>query len=194
MLFLNQRKRENGHRKCLMTSLHERMTHFRSSYRARPSYMSQLMKNEILQSLARDFAVRTHEVWKYTKGQTKTQISSSTGWLRMRVWRISLRRTKSAQTSWVGSYNVPKVIPKYWATEKFVTFKNAFSVEIRNKKKMYQTGAYGCILFLHSSYTHWVNPEYCSDFNGIVLPLATTEGHSRVSERWEYRRYFAAII
>ena len=47
----------------------------------------------------------------------------------------------------------------------------------------------GCILFLHSSYTHWVyNPQYCSDFNGIILPLATTECHSRVSERWEYRR------
>ena len=46
----------------------------------------------------------------------------------------------------------------------------------------------GCILFLHSSYTHRVNPEYCSNFNGIILPLATTEGHSGMSERWEYRR------
>ena len=25
-----------------------------------------------------------------------------------------------------------------------------------------------------------VNPEYCSNFNGIILPLATNEGHSRV--------------
>ena len=47
--------------------------------------------------------------------------------------------------------------------------------------------AYGYILFLHSSYTHWVNPEYCSNFNGIILPLSTVEGHSRVSGRWEYR-------
>ena len=31
----------------------------------------------------------------------------------------------------------------------------------------------GYILYLHSSYTHWVNPEYCSNFNGIILPLAT---------------------
>ena len=46
----------------------------------------------------------------------------------------------------------------------------------------------GCILSLHSSYTHWVYPEYCLNFNEIILPLATTEGHSRVSERWEYRR------
>ena len=51
-----------------------------------------------------------------------------------------------------------------------------------------QENAYGCILFLHSSYTHWINPEYCSNFNGIILPLATNEGHSRASERWEYRR------
>ena len=46
-------------------------------------------------------------------------------------------------------------------------------------------------IFLHPSYTHWVNPEYCSNFIGIIgiiLPLATTECHSRVSERWEYRR------
>ena len=46
----------------------------------------------------------------------------------------------------------------------------------------------GCILFLHSSYTHLVNPEYCSNFNAIILPPATIEGHSRVSERWEYRQ------
>ena len=44
-------------------------------------------------SLARAFAVRMHEVWKQTKGQTKHQISSRTGWLRMRVWRMSLRRS-----------------------------------------------------------------------------------------------------
>ena len=48
----------------------------------------------------------------------------------------------------------------------------------------------GCILFLHSSYTLWVHPEYCSNFNGIILPLATIEGHVLVSERWEYRPIF----
>ena len=53
--------------------------------------------------------------------------------------------------------------------------------------------SYGCILFLHSSYTHCVNPEYCSNFNGIILPLATIEGHSRVSDRWEYRRFVQRI-
>ena len=34
----------------------------------------------------------------------KNQTSSSTEWLRMRVWIISLRRTKSTITSWDGSY------------------------------------------------------------------------------------------
>ena len=52
---------------------------------------------------------------------------------------------------------------------------------------VWQGQTIGCILFLHSSYTHWVTAEYCSNFNGIILPLATVEGHSRVSERWEYR-------
>ena len=54
-------------------------------------------------SLARAIAVRTHEVWKKTKGLTKNQTSSPTGWLCMRVWRMSLRRTKSAIISWDGS-------------------------------------------------------------------------------------------
>ena len=35
----------------------------------------------------------------------KNQTSSSTGWLRMRVWRMSLRRTKSAMISWAGSFH-----------------------------------------------------------------------------------------
>ena len=38
-----------------------------------------------LRSLARAFAVRTHEVWKQTKGPTKNQTFCSTGWLRMLV-------------------------------------------------------------------------------------------------------------
>ena len=55
-------------------------------------------------SLARAFAVRTHDVWKYSKGPTKNQTFSPTGWLRMRVWRMSLRRSKSAIVSWAGSF------------------------------------------------------------------------------------------
>ena len=54
-------------------------------------------------SLARVFAVHTHEVQTWTKGLTKNQTSSPTGWLHMQVWRISLRRTKSAIISWLGS-------------------------------------------------------------------------------------------
>ena len=38
-----------------------------------------------------------------TKGPTKNQTSSPTGWLRMRVWKMNLRRTKSAIISWDGS-------------------------------------------------------------------------------------------
>ena len=53
-------------------------------------------------SLIRASAVRTHEVWKKTKSPTKYQTSSSTGWLHMRVWRMSLRRTKNTITSWDG--------------------------------------------------------------------------------------------
>ena len=55
-------------------------------------------------SLARAFTVCTHEVWKKTKGPTKNKTSSSTGWLHMRVWRMSLWRTKSAIISWAGSF------------------------------------------------------------------------------------------
>ena len=62
-------------------------------------------------SLARAFAVRTHEVWKETKGPTKNQTSSPTGWLCMRDWGMSLRRMKSAIISWAGSnknsYDLP---------------------------------------------------------------------------------------
>ena len=56
-----------------------------------------------LHSLARAFAVSTHEVWKQTKGPTKNQTFSSTGWLCMHVWRMSLRRTKSTIITWAGS-------------------------------------------------------------------------------------------
>ena len=54
-------------------------------------------------SLTRAFTVCTHEVWKKTKGPTKNQTSSPTGWLCMRVWRTSLQKTKSALISWDGS-------------------------------------------------------------------------------------------
>ena len=47
-------------------------------------------------SLDRAFAVHTHKVWKQTKGRTKNQTSSPTGWLHMNIWRKSFRRTKSA--------------------------------------------------------------------------------------------------
>ena len=38
-------------------------------------------------------------------GSRRNQASSPTGWLRMRVWRTSLRRTKSTIISWHGSIN-----------------------------------------------------------------------------------------
>ena len=52
-----------------------------------------------VRSLATAFAVRSHELRKWTKGQT----SSTTGWLHMRIWRMNLLRTKSAKISQVGS-------------------------------------------------------------------------------------------
>ena len=41
-----------------------------------------------------------HKVLKYTKTQTKNQTSCPIGWLRMSIWRMSLRRTKSTIISW----------------------------------------------------------------------------------------------
>ena len=41
--------------------------------------------------------------WSRGRVQPKNQTSSPTGWLHMHVWRTSLRRTKSAKISWVGS-------------------------------------------------------------------------------------------
>ena len=48
-------------------------------------------------------SLRCLHTWsmKQTKGPTKNQTHSPTGWLR--VWRMSLRRTKSAIISWDGS-------------------------------------------------------------------------------------------
>ena len=40
---------------------------------------------------------------------TKNQTSRTTGWLCMRVWRMSLRRTKSTIISWDGSNNFIKI-------------------------------------------------------------------------------------
>ena len=50
----------------------------------------------------------------------KNQTSSPTGWLRMRVWRMSLRRTKSAVISWAGSFNL------YWSVSELRETFNLF--------------------------------------------------------------------
>ena len=39
--------------------------------------------------------------------QPKYQTSNTTEWLRMRVWRMNLRRTESAIISWAGSFILP---------------------------------------------------------------------------------------
>ena len=62
-------------------------------------------KPEHLRSLARAFTVGTHEVWKQTMGPTKNRTSSPNGLLCIRIWRMSIRRTKSAIISWTGSFN-----------------------------------------------------------------------------------------
>ena len=46
----------------------------------------------------------THMKYGKTKGPTKNQTSSPTGWLCMHVWRMSLQRTKSTILSWDGSF------------------------------------------------------------------------------------------
>ena len=65
------------------------------------------------------------------KGPTKNQIYSPTGWLRMHIWRMSLRRTKSAIISWAGSFNYLIEKNQYYEQEpriaelaKLVCFKN----------------------------------------------------------------------
>ena len=40
------------------------------------------------------------------KGSAKNQTSRATGWLRMHIWWMSLRRTKSAIISWDGSFGL----------------------------------------------------------------------------------------
>ena len=47
------------------------------------------------------------------KGPTKNETSSPTVWLRMQVWRMSLRRTESAIISWNGSL-VSTYAPDEW--------------------------------------------------------------------------------
>ena len=53
-------------------------------------------------SLARAFAVGTHEVWEQTEGPTKNQTSSPTGWLHMHVLRMCLSRMKSTVNSFMA--------------------------------------------------------------------------------------------
>ena len=40
------------------------------------------------------------------EGKTKKQTSSPTVWLRMHIWKMNLRRTKSAKISWIGSNDI----------------------------------------------------------------------------------------
>ena len=51
-------------------------------------------------------SLRCSQTWsmEVDEGPTKNQTSSPTGLLRMRVWRMSLRRTKSATLSTAGSF------------------------------------------------------------------------------------------
>ena len=84
-----------------------------------PSHLSQLMRLWYLshgrppkaqvslriRANTRAFAVRTHEVCKWTKDLNKIQTSSLIGWLHMRVWRMSLRKTTRTIIS-LGSFLV----------------------------------------------------------------------------------------
>ena len=46
------------------------------------------------------------------KRSSQNQTSSPTGWMRMRIWRMSLWRTESAIISWHGSYRILEYIKR----------------------------------------------------------------------------------
>ena len=75
---------------------------------------------------------------RQTKGPTKNQTSSPTGWLRMCVWRMSLWRTKSAIISWAGSNQLENdcslLIPNWQAQKKFT-----FTTEVTGYASSRQT-------------------------------------------------------
>ena len=52
--------------------------------------------------------LRCSHTWsmEVDEGSDQNQTSSPTGWLRMRVWRMSLRRTKSTIILWAGSFSL----------------------------------------------------------------------------------------
>ena len=101
------RKRDNeGHVSTTVNKTEIIVSMFR--YKNTKPYMSQLMRLWYLwiimmigeqrrhpRSLARAIAVRTHKVWKQTKGLAKNQTCSPSGLLRMRICKLSLRRVIS---------------------------------------------------------------------------------------------------
>ena len=104
------------------------------------------------------FWFRTHEAWKYTKGPTKNQTSSPTGWLRMRIWRMSLRRTKSAIISWHGS----NVLLTNFSDFQFLSYKT----------KLYNYGILPCLHLAHC-WQHIVGPDHAKM---CLMPYANNNG------------------
>ena len=66
---------------------------------------------------------------------TKNQTSSPTGWLRMRIWRMNLRRTKSAKISWLGSYIVWTAMKRYFFSTKLINSDSICAPENNAKSK-----------------------------------------------------------
>ena len=93
-------------------------------------------------SLTRALAVRTHAVWKWTKGQTKNQTSSPTGWLRMHIWRMSLWRAKSTIIWWDGlilcfMWLLSRYGKKYWHFYNFMKSNGFISIIFLDWKTAY---------------------------------------------------------
>ena len=65
-----------------------------------------LITQEAMAPSRHDWKIVDWDVKPQHNQPTKNQTFSPTGWLRMRVWRMSLRMTKSTIISWDGSFDV----------------------------------------------------------------------------------------
>ena len=103
-------------------------------------------QRRLRRACASAFAVRTHEEWKQMEGLTKNQTSSPTRWLHLRIWRMSLRRTKSAIISWAGSNSVLFNVYNISVIGVFSSLCN--SKTSRSKRKLPCKASLQCTLFI----------------------------------------------
>ena len=122
-----------------------------------------------LRSLVRAFAVRTHEVSKWMKGPTKNQTSNSTGWLRMHVWRMSLRRTKRAIISWRGSFyqNPWSISYKCWLRPHILMKNSVYGLDVL----LLSSAEVYLEQFNYTINSSWKS-KYLSNHQWVILTLA----------------------